>query len=141
MAIQIKSYKPSVTIKPNTQTTSVSINVKASDPKVAVEAGTPATAALDHTRLRNRNAKDQHSIEAITGLKETLEIATQKTYVHDQILPKKIWTIHHDLDCFPSVTIIDSANRVVIGEIQYLNKNEVILSFTAEFSGKAYLNS
>lgn len=62
------------------------------------------------------------------------------TYVHEQSLPLALWTIEHNLGRFPSVTIVDSANDVVIGEIHYLSENAVELLFSGAFSGKAYLN-
>jgi hypothetical protein len=38
------------------------------------------------------------------------------------------------------VTVVDSAETVVYGEIQYINKNNLRIIFSAEFAGKAYLN-
>jgi hypothetical protein len=62
------------------------------------------------------------------------------TYVHDQQTSADEWIITHNLNKFPAVTIIDTVDRVVYGEIQYLSANQVKLSFTSNFSGKAYLN-
>lgn len=62
------------------------------------------------------------------------------THVHDQISSSSSWLVDHGLDKFPSVTVVDSAGTVVIGEVRYLNKNAVLLSFNSEFSGTAYLN-
>ena len=50
------------------------------------------------------------------------------------------WTIQHNLEKFPSVTVIDSANNVVYGNITYTDKNNLTINFSAPFSGKAYLN-
>ena len=62
------------------------------------------------------------------------------TYIHDQQASAFEWVITHNLNKYPSVTIIDTMDRVVYGEIQYLSANQVKLSFTSNFSGKAYLN-
>lgn len=62
------------------------------------------------------------------------------SYIFNQGTPSSSWTITHMLGKYPSVTIIDSADRVVIGEIQYIDSNTLIVSFAAGFSGKAYLN-
>jgi hypothetical protein len=62
------------------------------------------------------------------------------TYIHDQQAASNEWVITHNLNKFPAVTIIDTMDRVVYGEIQYLSSNQVKLSFTSVFSGKAYLN-
>ena len=61
-------------------------------------------------------------------------------YIHDQASPLTVWTINHNLNKYPSVTIIDSANQEVIGELEYINQNTLTVMFSAAFSGKAYLN-
>lgn len=63
-----------------------------------------------------------------------------KHYEHNQILSNEVWEIEHNLDKFPSVTVVDSAETVVYGEIEYINKNNLRIIFSAEFAGKAYLN-
>ncbi len=50
------------------------------------------------------------------------------------------WTITHDLGKFPSVSVVDSANTQVVGEVDYIDNNSLTITFTAAFSGKAYLN-
>lgn len=68
------------------------------------------------------------------------QIAEDKTFVHDQMTPKQTWTIYHGLNKRPAVTIVDSTDSLVIGELDYLDDNTVRISFTAAFSGKAYFN-
>lgn len=63
-----------------------------------------------------------------------------KSYVHNQIASAQVWEIEHNLDRFPSVSIVDSAGSLVIGEIFYIDTNHVRISFSSTFSGKAYLN-
>jgi len=62
------------------------------------------------------------------------------TFNHNQGSASATWSITHNLGKFPSVTVVDSANRVVVGQIDYTNNNSLILTFTGAFSGKAYLN-
>ncbi|MEI6296280.1 MAG: hypothetical protein WCO84_01360 [bacterium] len=62
------------------------------------------------------------------------------SYIHNQILALDTWLVNHPLNKFPSVSVVDSADSVVIGEVQYIDENNLIISFTAVFSGKAYLN-
>ena len=66
--------------------------------------------------------------------------SADKTYIHRQLVPSNVWVINHDLNKMPSVTIVDSADDVMIGDVRYLNENQVVIVFTSEFSGKAYLN-
>lgn len=46
----------------------------------------------------------------------------------------------HNLNAYPSVTVVDSAGTVVIGEVQYIDANTLVVRFLAPFSGKLYLN-
>jgi hypothetical protein len=67
-------------------------------------------------------------------------IGGDKTYTHDQVTPSALWSITHNLNKVPSITIVDSSGREVEGEVEHVNLNSVILSFGASFAGKAYLN-
>lgn len=60
-------------------------------------------------------------------------------HVHVQQTPSSTWTINHTLGGFPSVTVVDSANTVVYGMVTYVSKSQVVLTFSAPFSGSAYL--
>lgn len=61
-------------------------------------------------------------------------------YTHNQISASREWLVCHNLNKHPSVTVVDSASTVVVGDIAYLNTEELIISFTSEFSGRAFLN-
>lgn len=61
-------------------------------------------------------------------------------YSHIQGTASATWTITHNLDFYPNVTILDSAGTIVEGEIAYTSRNQVVLTFSAAFSGKAYLS-
>jgi hypothetical protein len=61
-------------------------------------------------------------------------------FIHNQGSASASWSITHNLNKFPSITVIDSANRVVVGAVEYININSLTVTFTASFSGKAYLN-
>ena len=54
--------------------------------------------------------------------------------------PKSVWTISHNLDRYPSVTIVDSAGDKVEGDVTYLDQNTISVTFSSPFSGTAYLN-
>lgn len=61
-------------------------------------------------------------------------------YIHDQILASANWNVRHNLGKYPSVSVVDSAGSLVQGDVEYLDTNTLTITFTAEFSGKAYLN-
>ena len=63
-----------------------------------------------------------------------------KHFVFDQFDPKSTWEITHNMNKFPSVYIVDTANSVVEGLVEYIDKNSLTVIFNFPFSGKAYLN-
>ena len=67
------------------------------------------------------------------------------TYTHSQTSTSATWTITHNLNRFPSVTVVDSANTIVIGTVVYNSNKRLTITFFAggdalAFQGKAYLN-
>lgn len=66
--------------------------------------------------------------------------ASDKNYVFVQSTPSATWNITHNLSKFPSVSVVDSANTVVYGDIDYINENSLTVTFSAAFGGKAYMN-
>jgi hypothetical protein len=62
-----------------------------------------------------------------------------RRHIHTQSSPATLWTISHGLGGRPSVSVVDSAGTVVIGEVSYNDDQTVTLSFSAPFSGYAYL--
>ena len=69
-----------------------------------------------------------------------LGLTGDKDFTYIKNTPDKIWEITHNLDKYPSVTIVDSAGSVVMGDITYTSKSALTVTFSAAFSGKAYLN-
>lgn len=63
-----------------------------------------------------------------------------KHYTHDQGLPALVWTVQHGLDKYPTVAVIDTGDTVVIGEVTYVDLNNLTITFNYAFAGKAYAN-
>ena len=63
-----------------------------------------------------------------------------KTYVFTQATASDTWEIKHNLYKYPSVSIADSGDNIVYGDVQYIDINTCVCHFSAPFSGKAYLN-
>ena len=63
-----------------------------------------------------------------------------KTFVFTQGVPALVWTVNHNLAKFPSVSVVDTANTGVISQIDYIDNNNLTITNTAQFAGKAYLN-
>ena len=67
-------------------------------------------------------------------------VEADKTFIFTQGTPSTSWVIQHNLGKFPSITVVDTADTVVIGDYNYTDDNNVTLTFSAGFAGKAYLN-
>ena len=63
-----------------------------------------------------------------------------ETYIHNQISPASTWSIQHNLGRYPSVSIVDSGGSIVLGAVKYISENEIQISFSAAFAGRAFLN-
>ena len=70
----------------------------------------------------------------------TLASASDKTFVHDQAVPSAIWTITHNLGKFPSVSVVDTQKTIYWGNVEYINSNQLKVTFSAAFAGQAFLN-
>ena len=62
-----------------------------------------------------------------------------RRHTHTQNSPSTTWTITHTLGGKPQVTVVDTGDNVVHGDVQYLSNTQIICSFSAPFSGLAYL--
>tara|TARA_R110002124_G_scaffold216510_1_gene382286 strand:+ start:57 stop:767 length:711 start_codon:yes stop_codon:yes gene_type:complete len=63
-----------------------------------------------------------------------------KNVVFPQATPLPTWEIQHNMDKFPSVSVVNTNNVLMYGDVTYVDKNKLIINFSAGFSGKAYLN-
>lgn len=88
----------------------------------------------DYNRLYNKP-----SINGKTLIGDTT-IVEDKTFVYEQNLPASVWNVKHDLEKYPAVTVVDSAGTEVIGAVDYIDLNNVVLTFVGAFSGKAFFN-
>lgn len=67
-------------------------------------------------------------------------LSADKHYTHTQNIVSATWTINHNLNKKPSVTVVDSIDNVVYGDINYITANSLTITFSGGFTGKAYLN-
>lgn len=67
-------------------------------------------------------------------------VVSDKNYELVFNTPIALLDINHQLNKNPSVTVLDSANNTVIGDIQYIDNNNIRLTFSSAFSGKVILN-
>ena len=83
---------------------------------------------INYTKLELKNIKGEVISEV------------PRTFIFEQGRASKEWVIEHDLDKYPSVTVVDSSGNIVEVSVEYITRNKVILKMNAMFSGKAFLN-
>jgi hypothetical protein len=62
-------------------------------------------------------------------------------YTHVQSSATTTWSVQHNLGIRPGgVTVVDSADNVVFGDVLYVNDNSLTITFSAAFGGKVYIS-
>lgn len=67
-------------------------------------------------------------------------IGEDKYFVHIQNTPSEIWYIAHNLNKYPSIHAITTANEIVFGEVIHLNLTTALIKFKFPITGKAICN-
>lgn len=63
------------------------------------------------------------------------------SYIHHQSSALATWTVTHNLGYYPGgISVIDSAETVVIGDVTHVNISTFTVSFSTPFSGKVYVS-
>ena len=111
---------------------------------------TVASGLTINTELSPSVVDTSHSAPPIAGQVLTATSVTTAEWLpapvgdsffpYTQIIASNTWVIFHSLKKYPSVTVVDSAGTVIIGDTAYDSINQVTLTFVGAFSGKAYLN-
>lgn len=86
------------------------------------------------------NFASANSALAITVSANTVTFNVKSGYVFTQGTPASVWTINHNLGKYPAINVVDETNTEVVGEVNYTNNNQIVVTFSAAFSGKAFLN-
>lgn len=83
-------------------------------------------------------AKEKGNTVTVTGV--IGGVSLDANYVYTQGSPSAVWVVNHNLNKYCSVTVVDSADNIVVGEVLYNSLNQVTLTFAGAFSGKAFFN-
>ncbi len=86
----------------------------------------------------NQVIVNQDSPNLVT-VRSTSSAANTRRHEFSQQQASSTWVISHTLGGKPSVTIVDSADTHVVGDVTYNSTTQITVSFSAAFSGKAYL--
>jgi hypothetical protein len=86
----------------------------------------------------NQVIVNQDSQNLVT-VRSSSGIANTRRFEFSQGQAATTWVITHTLGGKPSVTIVDSADTHVFGDVTYNSTSQITVNFSAAFSGKAYL--
>jgi hypothetical protein len=92
------------------------------------------------THVFGNSSLENESNYLISLLQYDYLSATDKHFEFTQASPSITWTVNHDLNKFPSVTVVDSAGTQVFGDVDHIDNDNLTITFINQFSGKAYLN-
>ena len=65
---------------------------------------------------------------------------TGTTFTFNQESPTATWSITHNLGYKPGVSVVDTSDTVVYGDVDYTDLNVLVVTFAQSFAGKAYLS-
>jgi hypothetical protein len=82
----------------------------------------------------------QHELALTVTSSQISDFDELRSYVHDQGVPSLVWSINHNLNKYPSAAAIDTASTVVVGQVEYVDLNNLKITFNSSFSGEAYIN-
>jgi hypothetical protein len=68
------------------------------------------------------------------------DIVPLVSYRHLQSTPADTWTVIHNLNFFPNVTVFDSGESQVEGSVTHINETTLSITFSSSISGKAHLS-
>ena len=91
---------------------------------------------ISHQKSQGNLQEDQDYFVSIIGL--TKSIDKHHTFVQNSASAS--WAITHNLGKKPSVTIVDSADTLLHGQVDYVDNDNLTITLSAPTSGKAYLN-
>ena len=72
--------------------------------------------------------------------RDGLDSPIQPAVIWDQQVASDLWVVIHSWPGFPSVTVVDTSGKIMIGDVKYINATRIEITFSVPVSGKAYLN-
>ena len=62
------------------------------------------------------------------------------SFTHTQSSPLTTWTVVHNLNFFPNVTVFDSGESQIEGSVLHIDETTLSITFSTAISGKAHLS-
>ena len=67
-------------------------------------------------------------------------LINDKNFVFSQNVASATWNVQHNLDKFPSCTMVLSTGQQGFGDVTFIDQNNLTITFASAESGKAYIN-
>lgn len=67
-------------------------------------------------------------------------ITAKAKYIYETAIASATWTINHNLNDYPSVTVVDTAGSIFECKVTYQDENTCVVEMNLPIKGKAYLN-
>lgn len=107
---------------------------------IEVKSGDTVNVSGVSTTTQSIKVKEESVNVSVTGISATGSVTSDAHYTHTQNASSSTWSVTHNLNKKPSVSIVDSADTVLYGAIEYTDLNNLTINLSAPTSGKAYLN-
>lgn len=78
------------------------------------------------------------TVKTFTDIEEA--ISTADKHFEYPFLTSSVVTVNHNLGKRPSVTVVDSAGDEVVGSVNHISNNQLIVTFSGGFSGIVFCN-
>ena len=67
-------------------------------------------------------------------------LVSDKNFVFSQAVASATWVVQHNLNKFPSCTMVLSTGQQGYGDVTFIDQNNLTITFASAESGKAYIN-
>jgi hypothetical protein len=148
--VQVSDDKASIEIVKNGPNT---VEVNSQKPRSSVTIGVPRTSVVEKIDQGPSGPPNVLTVGTVTSGAAAVTITgttpaqvlnfvlpVSGSHIHTQSVSSATWTINHNLGYYPAVSVVDSGENLVIGDVTYISANTLSVSFTASFGGKAYLS-
>lgn len=99
----------------------------------------PDAVKVQHDETLEGNGSTSHPLKISDELLAEIHRGGN-TFVFEFDASQTTWRINHNLNKKPSITVVDSADNVMTCAKEFIDMNNLEITFNAPFKGTAYLN-
>lgn len=65
---------------------------------------------------------------------------SDKNYIHNQTVASSQWNVQHNLNKYPSVSVMLPSGHIGMADVTHINENNLTITFAGDETGKAIIN-